>query len=131
CLRSLHARLALDGVSWVQSGLVENAGGRGSAACHKIGAIIWSLPRASLPLGSSCRPSIPSALLLAYANAKSVPCRSMACMMMASRRARAIRALRLFDLTRRLTLNLRRADWSDARRADRVLVRFDAAPHPL
>jgi hypothetical protein len=32
CLRSLRARLALDGVSWVQDGLVEIAVGR------------WSLP---------------------------------------------------------------------------------------
>jgi hypothetical protein len=34
-------------------------------------------------------------MLLGYANLNSVPCRSMACMMMARRRASAIRAFRI------------------------------------
>src|SRR6476620_7207269 len=57
CLRSLRARVALDGVSWVWSGSVEIAVGT-SAACYRIGAVIYSLPRASLPLGSSVRPPV-------------------------------------------------------------------------
>jgi hypothetical protein len=68
----------------------------GSAACYRIGAIIHSLPRASLPLGSSFRPPVWSAQI-GYIVLNSVPCRSMACMMMASRRASAIRAFRKVD----------------------------------
>jgi glutathione S-transferase len=43
---------ALDGVSWVQGCLVEDAVGRGLAACNRIGAVVCSLPRASLLLGA-------------------------------------------------------------------------------
>ena len=35
---------ALDGVSWVQGGLVEIAVGRCLAACNAIGAVVCSLP---------------------------------------------------------------------------------------
>jgi hypothetical protein len=48
----------LMGFIWVQGGLVETAVSRGSTACYRIRAIICSLPRASLPLGSSFRPPI-------------------------------------------------------------------------
>ena len=68
----------------------------GSTACYRIGAIVCSLPRASLPLGSSSRPPVFFASP-AYAAAKSVPSRSMACMMMTNRRASAIRALRIVE----------------------------------
>jgi hypothetical protein len=67
-LRSLPAHAALDGVSWVQSGLVEIAVGQ-TAAC----------------------------LLFGYAGLNSVQSRSMACMIMAKRRAGAIRAFRIVD----------------------------------
>ena len=52
CLRSLRARSALDGVSWVQRGSVEIAVGHGLTACYKIRAVVCSLPRASLLLGA-------------------------------------------------------------------------------
>jgi hypothetical protein len=52
CLRSLRARAALDGVSWVRSGSVEIAVGRQTTACYRIGAVICSLPRASLRSGA-------------------------------------------------------------------------------
>jgi hypothetical protein len=42
CPRSLRGRLALDGVSWVQGGLVEIAVGRWLAACNRIGAVVCS-----------------------------------------------------------------------------------------
>ena len=61
------------------------------ATCYKIGAVIHSLPWASLRSGARFD------LLLGYAGLNSVPSRSMACMMMASRRASAIRALRMVD----------------------------------
>src|SRR5262245_26263518 len=51
CLRSLRAQVALDGVSWVQSGSVEIAVGQ-TTACYRIGAVICSLPQASLRLGA-------------------------------------------------------------------------------
>ncbi len=64
------------------------------AACYRIGAVICSLPRASLRLGARFD-------LLSdwrcYAGLNWVPCSSMACMMMARRRASAIRALRIVD----------------------------------
>ena len=50
CLCSLRARLALDGVSWVQGGSVEIAVGQSQAACNRIRAVVCSLPRASLLL---------------------------------------------------------------------------------
>ena len=52
CLRSLRARSALDGVSWVQGGSVEIAVGHRLTACYKIRAVVCSLPRASLLLGA-------------------------------------------------------------------------------
>ena len=52
CLRSLRARSALDGVSWVQGGSVEIAVSRWLAACNRIGAVVCSLPRASLLAGA-------------------------------------------------------------------------------
>src|SRR5205814_6556741 len=51
CLRSLRAHVALDGVSWVRSGSVEIAVGQ-RTACYRIGAVICSLPRASLRSGA-------------------------------------------------------------------------------
>jgi hypothetical protein len=51
CLGSLRARAALDGVSWVRGGSVEIAVGT-KAACYRIGAVIHSLPRASLRSGA-------------------------------------------------------------------------------
>src|SRR5215472_18476990 len=53
-------------------------------------------PAGVAPLGSSVRPPF-RLILLDYAGLNSVPCRSMACMMMARRRASAIRALRIVD----------------------------------
>ena len=50
CLRSLRARSALDGVSWVQRGLVEIAVGHRLTACYEIRAVVCSLPKASLLL---------------------------------------------------------------------------------
>ena len=61
------------------------------AACYRIHAVICSLPRASLRSGARFD------LLFGYAGLNSVPSRSMACMMMARRRASAIRALRIVD----------------------------------
>ena len=52
CLRSLRAHLALDGVSWVQRSSVEIAVGHRSTACHKIHAVVCSLPGASLLMGA-------------------------------------------------------------------------------
>jgi hypothetical protein len=51
CLRSLRAHVALDGVSWVQSGSVEVAVGN-LTACYRIGTVIGSLPWASLRSGA-------------------------------------------------------------------------------
>jgi hypothetical protein len=94
CLRSLRAHLALDGVSWVQGGSVEIAVGR-KAACYRIDAVICSLPgrRSARELGWTSVSLMPPG----YAGLNSVPCRSMACMMIARRRASAIRALRIVD----------------------------------
>jgi hypothetical protein len=78
-------------VAWLKPRSIE-----GSTARYSIRAIICSLPRASLPLGSLSRPPI----LFAdgrYAAVKSVPSRSMACMMIANLLARATRALRMFE----------------------------------
>jgi hypothetical protein len=64
------------------------------AACYTIGAVICSLPRASLRSGARFE-------LLSgwggYAGLNWVPCLSIACMMIARRRASAIRALRIVD----------------------------------
>ena len=93
CLRSLRAHVALDGVSWVRSGSVEIAVGR-RTTCYRIGAVICSLPRTSLRSGA--RFDLLSSWR-SYAGLNSVPSRSMAYMMMARRRASAIRALRIVD----------------------------------
>ena len=53
-------------------------------------------PSGVAPLGSSVRPPF-QRVLLDYAGLNSVPWRNMACMMMARRRASAIRALRIVD----------------------------------
>jgi hypothetical protein len=55
CLRSLRARSALDGVSWVQRGSVEIAVSHWLAACNRIGAVVCSLPerRSSWELDSA------------------------------------------------------------------------------
>jgi len=94
CLRSLRAHLALDGVSWVQGGLVEIAVGQ-ETACYRIDAVICALPgrRSARELGWTSVSLMPPG----YAGLNSVPCRSMACMMIARRRASAIRALRIVD----------------------------------
>jgi hypothetical protein len=94
CLRSLRARLALDGVSWVRSGLVEIAVGQTTAATESAPLSAPSLGRRSArELGStSC--SVDAA---GYAGLNSAPWRNMACMMMARRRASATRALRIVD----------------------------------
>jgi hypothetical protein len=87
--------VALDGVSWVQSGSVEIAVGQtGRALQNRRRHLLPSLGRRSArELGwTSFR-----LMLLGYAGLNSVPCRSMACMMMARRRASAIRALRIVD----------------------------------
>jgi hypothetical protein len=95
CLRSLRAHVALDGVSWVQSGSVEIAVGQPDRMLqnrrrHRLP------PVGVAPLGSSVRSPLRLSLL-GYAGLNSVPCRSMACMIMARRRASAIRALRIVD----------------------------------
>ncbi len=66
-----------------------------SATCYRIGAIIHYLGRRSRS-GARFGLLFWSALI-GYAGLNSVPCRSMACMMMASRRASAIRAFRRVD----------------------------------
>ena len=95
CLRSLRARSALDGVSWVQGGLVESAVDRSLAACNRIGAVVCSLPgrRSLRELDAVSVSVIPET----YDATNSVPFRSIACMTIARRRARAMRALRMLD----------------------------------
>src|ERR1051325_1313319 len=96
CLRSPRAHQALDGVSWVQSGSVEVAVGE-TSRCYRIGAVICSLPRASLRSGARFDLLFGWERLLGYAGSNSVACRNMACMIMARRRASAMRALRIVD----------------------------------
>src|SRR6266404_2128103 len=96
CLRSLRAHVvALDGVSWVQSGSVEIAVGQTDRTLQNRRRHLLP-PSGIAPLGSSVRPPV-RRVLLGYAGLNSVPCRSMACMMIARRRASAIRALRIVD----------------------------------
>jgi hypothetical protein len=92
CLCSLRARLALDGVSWAQGGEVENAVGQ-------VGRVRQNRRRRLLPPSgvAPLRSSMRSPVSVAYAATNSVPFRSIACMMMARRRARAMRALRIVD----------------------------------
>ena len=89
------AHLALDGVSWVQGGSVEIAVGRVDRMLQNRRRHLLP-PSGVAPLGSSVGPPV-SLMLLGYAGANSVPCRSIACMMIARRRASAIRALRIVD----------------------------------
>jgi hypothetical protein len=80
----------------VQGGKVENVVGRGLAAGYKIHAVVvCSLPRASLLAGARCGLHLRD--LWAYAATNSVPSRSIACMMIARRRAKGMRALRMLD----------------------------------
>lgn len=95
CLRSLRAHLALDGVSWVQSGSVEIAVGQTDRMLQNRRRHLLP-PSGVAPLGSSVRPPLRLSLL-GYAGLNSVPYRNMACMIMARRRASAIRALRIVD----------------------------------
>ena len=67
----------------------------GSAACYSIGAIICSLPRAFAPARELGAASCLCIGAEGQAGWNSVPLRSMACMMMARRRASAIRAMRM------------------------------------
>jgi hypothetical protein len=85
CLRSLRARSALDGVSWVQRGSVEIAVGQRGPATQ-------STPSSAPSLGRRSSWELVSASCLvarAYADANSVRSRSIACMIIARRRARA------------------------------------------
>ena len=95
CLRSLRARWRLMELAWAQGCKVENAVGRGLAAGYKIHAVVCSLPRASLLAGARCGLGLRDPW--AYAATNSVPSRSIACMMIARQRAKAMRALRMLD----------------------------------
>ena len=94
CLRSLRAHVALDGVSWLWSGSVEIAVGRRPHATKSAPSSTPSLGRRSR---SGARFGLLSSARLDYADLNSVPCRSIACMMIASRRASAIRAFRMVE----------------------------------
>lgn len=93
-LRSLRAQWRLMGLAGCGAAWLKSQSADGSAACYRIGAVIHALPRALLRSGARLG-------LLArrgrQAGLNSVPCRSMACMMMARRRASATRALRVFE----------------------------------
>jgi hypothetical protein len=83
------------GVSWVWSGLVEIAVG------DQIDRMLQNRRRHPFP-PSGVAParelvSVSGSVPIGYAGLNSVPCRSIACMMIASRRARAIRAFRIVD----------------------------------
>jgi hypothetical protein len=95
CLRSLRAHMALDGVSWVQGGSVEIAVGQTGRMLQNRRRRLLP-PSGIAPLGSSVRPPL-RLILLGYAGLNSVPCRSIECMMIARRRASAMRALRIVD----------------------------------
>ena len=90
CLRSLRAYGHLMGLAGCGAARLKSQSAK-LAACYRIGAVICSLPRASLRSGARFD------LLFSYASLNSVPSRSMACMIMARRRASAIRALRIVD----------------------------------
>lgn len=93
-LRSLRARAALDGVSRVQSGSVEIAAGTRRHAIESAPSSAPSLGRRSC-LGA--RFGLLSGKISLYAGLNSVPCRSVACMMIVRRRARAMRVLRIVE----------------------------------
>src|SRR5215472_15025222 len=85
--------MALDGVLWVQGGLVETAVGRLDQP-HAT----ESAPSPAPSLGQcSARELVSASYYSNYATLNAVPCRSMACIMIASRRANAIRALRMVE----------------------------------
>src|SRR5215472_17568116 len=87
--------MALDGVSWAQSGSVEIAVGQTDRTLQNRRRHL--LPPAGVaPLGSWVRPPL-RLMLVGYAGLNSVPCLSIECMMMARRRASAKRALRIVD----------------------------------
>lgn len=87
--------MALDGVGWMWSGLVETAVGR------RIDRMLQNRRRHPRPPSGICsaRELVSASYLVRGRQARlnSVPCRSMACMMMARRRASATRALRIFE----------------------------------
>lgn len=85
CLRSLRARAALDWVSRVHSGSVEIAAGPRPHASESAPSSAPSLGRRSR---SGARFGLLSGDVSRYAGLNSVPCRSIACMMIASRRER-------------------------------------------
>ena len=87
--------LARDGVSWDRAARLKTQSA-GDAAGYKIHAVVCSLPRASLLAGARCG-LLSQWSVEAYAAMNAVPSRSMACIMMARRRARATRALRMLD----------------------------------
>ena len=93
CLRSLRAHGHLMGLAGGRAARLKPQSAK-LAARYRIGAVICSLPRASLRSGARFD------LLFdycCYAGLNSVPSRSIASMMMARRRASAIRALRIVD----------------------------------
>src|SRR5690242_20711917 len=51
CLRSLRAHVALNGVSWCRAARLKSQSAK-LTACYRIGAVIGSLPRASLRSGA-------------------------------------------------------------------------------
>lgn len=95
CLRSLRARLALDGVSWVWSGLVESAVDRCGWPRATESSPHPFPPWGVAPLGELVSAYYP--VIVGYAALNSVPCLSIACIMMASLRASAIRAFRIVE----------------------------------
>jgi len=86
--------LALDGVSSDRAARLKTQSA-GDAAGYKIHAVVCSLPRASLLAELDALSCLSGRQ--AYAEMNAVPSRSMACMMMARRRARATCALRMVD----------------------------------
>src|SRR5215831_19432798 len=95
CLRSLRAHVALDGVSWVQSGSVEIAVGQTDRMLQDRRHHLLP-PSGVAPLGSSVRPPIwLSAARLGRLELGAVFEHRVH--MMARRRASAIRALRMVD----------------------------------
>jgi hypothetical protein len=100
CLCSLRARRHLKGsagcrVAWLKPQSAYGIGRMLQNRRHHLHP-----PSGDAPLGSSFRPPVSIRADVAqpsYAALNSVPCRSMACMMMASLRASAIRAFRIVE----------------------------------
>ena len=78
------------GVAWLKSQSAKNDRTLHNRRHHPLP------PSGVAPLRSSFRPPV-SSTVVAYARSNSVPSRSIACMMIARRRARATRALRIVD----------------------------------